>query len=431
MRNPTNKKNTTFLFFLNLLIFAMIFGSFYFMKGNDQIVQVKTMALNVRQEASVTSPIVSQVHQEDRVTIKDRKNNWYLIQLPDKTTGWVADWLIFDGKSGPYTSLPAVIQRKVDLKEKATSKSKSLATLNKRSVVTVNLELNGWSRVFVDNQVGWIPSEDLKVKMSSLPKWKEGQTLFVATENTMLTSKPEQEGQTPLAYGQKVTYEKKAENSDWIKVKTADGEGGYLQLWNVTEQKINPDEKRPDTPLAEYVVMIDPGHGGNDPGASSNDGKHYEKDMTLATGLAMKQKFEKHGLSVLMTRDKDEFVSLHRIGITSNESHADAFISLHYDSTAHPNEGSGTTTYYRHDNGKPLAKAVNDQIAGILPLPNRGYGKQDYQVLRENNKPAILIELGYMNNDLDAKYARSEKYHQYVSEAVYKGLLEYFQINPA
>ena len=95
-----------------------------------------------------------------------------------------------------------------------------------------------------------------------------------------------------------------------------------------------------------------------------------------------------------MTRSGDEFVTLSRIAKKSNESKADAFVSFHYDSSGNANEGSGTTTFYRHDSGRPLAQAVNDEIASILPLENRGFAKQDYQVLRENERPAILLELG-------------------------------------
>lgn len=430
MRNPTNKKNSLKLLVANIMILTLLFFGFYLMKGNNQIATVQTIALNVRQEPTVNSPILSQVHREDRITIQDKKNNWYKIQLPDKTTGWVADWLIFEGESGPYTSLPGVlIKSDVELKKSPSEKSKTLDTLKRKTHITVNLELNGWSRVLVDDEIGWIPSDTFSIKKKDFPKWKEATPLFIATETATLYEKPKQKAaiKTALAYGDTLVAMEKLED-EWYKVKTKDGQTGYLKQWQLTEQKLSKDDKKPDTPLAEYVVMIDPGHGGNDPGASSNDGKYFEKDMTLATAKTIKNELNKHGMSVLLTRSKDEIVPLKNISAKSNESHADAFISLHYDSTENPNEGSGTTTYYRHKSGKPLAKAVNDQIAGRLPLPNRGYGNQDYLVLRENEKPAILIELGYMNNDLDAKYARSKDYHKRVAESIYNGLLEYFEI---
>lgn len=430
MRNPTNKKNSLKLLVANIMILTLLFFGFYLMKGNNQIATVQTIALNVRQEPTVNSPILSQVHREDRITIQDKKNNWYKIQLPDKTTGWVADWLIFEGESGPYTSLPGIlIKSDVELKKSPSEKSKTLDTLKRKTHITVNLELNGWSRVLVNDEIGWIPSDTFNIKKKDFPKWKEETPIFIATETASLYEKPEQKSavKTALAYADTLVAMEKLED-EWYKVKTKDGQTGYLKQWQITEHTLTKDDKKPDTPLAEYVVMIDPGHGGNDPGASSNDGKYFEKDMTLATAKTIKNELNKHGMSVLLTRSKDEIVPLKNISAKSNESHADAFISLHYDSTENPNEGSGTTTYYRHKSGKPLAKAVNDQIAGRLPLPNRGYSNQDYLVLRENEKPAILIELGYMNNDLDAKYARSKDYHKRVAESIYNGLLEYFEI---
>ena len=79
----------------------------------------------------------------------------------------------------------------------------------------------------------------------------------------------------------------------------------------------------------------------------------------------------------------------------------DVFISFHYDSTEDSNEASGTTTYYYDEKNLPLANAVENELAKNLPLISRGVEFGDYQVLRENNQPALLLELGYMNNDND------------------------------
>lgn len=427
MRNTNTSKNTLKLLLFNLLIVGMVFAGFYFMRGTNQIVEVQTVALNVRDNPSVTSHVITQIHQEDRVTIKEKKNGWYRIQTSEKTEGWVAEWLIFDGKSGPYTYLPGIItQRSTELKKSNTEDSKTITTLKKKQKIMVTLELNGWSRIYADETYGWVPTEAIRIRKNQQPKFELDETLQVTFDNAPLYSK-NSEKSTPLAtlhYAEKVTL--KAVEDNWYQIRTENGKTGYLRSWEVTDNKLSEKDKRPDEPMSEYVVILDPGHGGNDPGANTNDEKVYEKELTLKTAKVVKEELENSGYSVLMTRSTDTFVPLSKIADLSNESNADIFISFHYDSTGNPNEGSGTTTFYRNKNGQALAQSINDQIANTLPLENRGFGVQDYQVLRENKKPAVLLELGYINNDSDAAYAQSNKYHKKVGEAVYHGATNYF-----
>ncbi|MGO3732256.1 MAG: N-acetylmuramoyl-L-alanine amidase [Vagococcus sp.] len=427
MRNSNNNKNTLKLFILNLIIIGIVFAGFYFMKGNSQIVEVQTIALNVRESPSVESRIISQVHREDEVTITEKKGAWYQITTPNKTVGWVAEWLIFDGISGPYTSLPAIVtQRNVELKKSNHTSSKSLTTLKRKQKVMVTLELNDWVRIKVDDETGWVPSDSIAIRKKQRHKNDEGDTLHIATESTTLYKDASSTSHvlTHLEYGDTVTF--KEESEHWYRISTRNGTVGYINDWETTPLAIKKKEDRPTTPMAEYTILLDPGHGGNDPGAETNDGTVFEKNLTLATAKTVKSTLEEHGFNVLMTRSTDEFVSLEGITDISNKSNANAFISFHYDSSAEANQGSGTTTFYRHKDSKQLAQTINDKIASLLPLDNRGFGNQDYQVLRDNKKPAILLELGYINNDIDAQYAQNKKYHQKVGDAVYGGLMTYF-----
>lgn len=427
VRNINTSKNTLKLLLFNLLIIGMVFAGFYFMRGTNQIVEVQTVALNVRDKPSVKSHIITQIHQEDRVTIKEKKNGWYRIQTAEKTEGWVAEWLIFDGKSGPYTYLPGIItQRNTELKKSNNDDSKTITTLKKKQKIMVTLELNGWSRIYTEDTYGWVPTEAIRIRKNQQPKFELDGTLQVTLDNAPLYSKNSETSSllSTLHYSDKVTL--KAVEDGWYQVRTENGKTGYLRSWEVTDNKLSEKDKRPDEPMAEYVVILDPGHGGNDPGANTNDEKTFEKELTLKTAKVVKEELENKGYSVLMTRSTDVFVPLSKIAAISNDSNADVFISFHYDSSGNPNEGSGTTTFYRNKSGQALAQSVNDQIASTLPLENRGFGVQDYQVLRENKKPAILLELGYINNDSDAAYAQSNKYHKKIGEAVYHGVTNYF-----
>ena len=427
MRKSTTSRNMIKLFLFNLLIIIIVLSGFYFMRGTNQIVEVQTTALNVHKEPGPNSKVITQVHREDKVTIKEKKSGWYKIQTADKAEGWVADWLIFDGTSSPYTYLPAIVtDKKTALKEKKNEDSKTLDTLKRKQTVFVTLESNGWSRIYANDMYGWVPSSSLDIRKSHQPKFEVDESLQITLDKVALHNEASVSSKevASLNYADKVRLKETGDN-DWYQIKTEDGETGYVRTWEVTNNPLHKKDKRPEEPKAEYTIMLDPGHGGEDPGAETNDGTVLEKTLTLQTAEAVKKKLESNGYNVLMTRSGDDFVTLSRIDKKSNESKADAFVSFHYDSSGNPNEGSGTTTFYRHDSGRPLAQAVNDQIASILPLDNRGFAKYDYQVLRENERPAILLELGYINNDTDAAYAQSDKYHKKVAQAVNDGLNTY------
>ncbi|UUV98536.1 N-acetylmuramoyl-L-alanine amidase [Vagococcus luciliae] len=429
MKNTKSINRTIKMFIINTLVITLVFIGFYYMRGNSQIATVGTTALNVREKPDAFSTVITQVHKEDKVTISDQKNNWYKIQTSDKTVGWVPDWLLFDGTSGPYTNLSALIsKRNIELKKENSENSQTIKTLKKNEYVNATLELNGWVRIYSGGDYGWVPNDCLTIQKNRPNKYKDNQSLHIATTTAFLmnnNSTSSKKGNL-LKYGDSLTYVSETENG-WMKVKTKDGKTGFLNSWQVTSRKISGKEEKPGIPMPEFTIMLDPGHGGDDPGAQTTDGTTFEKDVTLKTALAVRKELQSHGFNVLMTHDTDKFVSLTDIGKISSSSQANAFISFHYDSSAQPNTASGTTTFYRKDGSKMLAQAINDSIANILPLDNRGFGKQDYQVLRENSKPAVLLELGYINNDFDASYITNKKYHQKIGEAVYDGLMHYIE----
>ena len=87
---------------------------------------------------------------------------------------------------------------------------------------------------------------------------------------------------------------------------------------------------------------------------------------------------------------------------------------------------SGTTTYYYFDSNLELANIINRYLAQNGPLENNGVRLGDYFVLRSNRQPSILLELGYMNNDVDVQYIDTPSYQATVVEAIYQALREYY-----
>ena len=172
------------------------------------------------------------------------------------------------------------------------------------------------------------------------------------------------------------------------------------------------------------VIVIDPGHGGNDPGSIGLRGTK-EKDITLKTAKNIQKKLEEKGMTVILTRQDDTFVSLKdRVAIAQNKS-ADLFLSIHYDGFI-TNDVKGVTTYY-YKGEQALAETIHEHLFKHIQAKNRGVKLGDYYVLRENQKPSILLELGYITNQEDEERMNSQEFQTNVTAGVVSGITEYFK----
>ncbi|EME7191091.1 N-acetylmuramoyl-L-alanine amidase family protein [Enterococcus faecium] len=208
-----------------------------------------------------------------------------------------------------------------------------------------------------------------------------------------------------------------SETKNAYQIKTNDGYTGYLALEDGTKVTKNIQTKPEE--LSDAVIVLDPG-------ALSNDEQTEEKDITLSTAIKVKKALEDAGATVYLTHTTDELVQLGDICDYSEEKKADVFISLHADSTEYANEATGITTYYYYGQEETLAQTIADSFTD-LPLDSRGISTGNYQVLRENLQPSILIEMGYMNNDSDLKELVTDSYQQQIAASLTQALTTYFQ----
>ena len=229
---------------------------------------------------------------------------------------------------------------------------------------------------------------------------------------------------TPLTVvngGELTTY--LTQKDDAYQVTTNDGTTGYLALTNgsIVEKTV----QETPTELSDAVIVIDPGHGGSDTGALSTNEEIEEKTITLSTAKKVKKELEAAGATVYLTRTSDTFVQIGDICTYSETKKAD--ISLHADSTEYANEATGITTYYYYQENEKLAQTVSDSFDD-LPLASRGIATGNYQVLRENLQPALLVEMGYMNNDADLAEMTTSSYQQQLAESLTEALRDYFEL---
>src|SRR5690625_4423655 len=155
-------------------------------------------------------------------------------------------------------------------------------------------------------------------------------------------------------------------------------------------------------------IMIDPGHGGNDPGAVGKKSK--EKDNVLKVAKKLKTLLEKYGHTVKMTRSTDVFISLSQRANMANSWGADYFISLHNNAASSSATGFETFVY----NGgvsqktKQFQNAIHGKIAAHIGIHDRGKKRANFAVLRQTKMPAVLIEYAFISNVNDEKILINE-----------------------
>ena len=174
------------------------------------------------------------------------------------------------------------------------------------------------------------------------------------------------------------------------------------------------------------TIVIDPGHGGKDPGATSILG-FYEKGINLSVAHKVARLLEQRGLRVKMTRTDDYFVELEDRAAIANNLRADLFVSIHSDSFP-KNTRRGFTVYIARSASSSSRRAANAIARSMSGTGLNSFGVQtaSYHVLTATRGPAVLVELGYLSNRREAALLRSSSFQNRLAQAVADGIFNYF-----
>ena len=170
-------------------------------------------------------------------------------------------------------------------------------------------------------------------------------------------------------------------------------------------------------------IVIDPGHGGSDSGATY-DGRR-EKDDVLRLSMAVGKLLEQEGQNILYTRVDDSHYTPYERAMMANMSAADFFLSLHRNSMVNPNAINGTEAYVYNASGMTgeLANELLDNL-DKLGLENRGVlERPNLTVLRRTDMPAILLEVGFIDNEKDN--VTLDKEFELIADTIAKTVLGY------
>lgn len=186
-----------------------------------------------------------------------------------------------------------------------------------------------------------------------------------------------------------------------------------------------------------FLIVIDPGHGGSDPGKVSDTGL-LEKDINLEIALLLKEELDSD-YRVILTRESD--AGLYSENDTNKkasdmrercriieEEKADMLISIHQNSYTDPDVKGAQVFYYTHSaEGKKLAESIQNSIKEIASPDNNRVSKSnnDYYMLLHTSCPAVIVECGFLSNPGEAELLNSKDYQKLIVSAIKKGIEDY------
>lgn len=180
--------------------------------------------------------------------------------------------------------------------------------------------------------------------------------------------------------------------------------------------------------LKNKIIVIDPGHGGTDPGSFGVSGEHIkEKDLTLSTSLKLARMLSDAGAFVLLTREDDTTLELKdRVQFAINNK-ADILLCMHYNSFFKPTT-QGTETYYYNSNSKLLGELVHKNMLDNLKRPDRLLSKVKFYVIYNATMPSVLIEPLYLSNAEEERLGTDPAFQEKVAKSIFDAVKEYFEI---
>lgn len=198
---------------------------------------------------------------------------------------------------------------------------------------------------------------------------------------------------------------------------------------NVTVNPVNPNPTLPlpTVPRGRLVVVIDPGHGGPDPGAIGIGGLQ-EKGITMDISQQVAALLERQGVQAVLTRQDDRDLDLAPRVQLAQRLNASLFVSIHANaiSLSRPDINGLETYYFGNDR---LARAIHNSVLQGTGVRDRGVRKSRFYVLRQTSMPSVLVEVGFVTGAEDAPRLANPAYRSQMAASIARGILQYIQQN--
>jgi N-acetylmuramoyl-L-alanine amidase len=217
---------------------------------------------------------------------------------------------------------------------------------------------------------------------------------------------------------------------------------GLITLFLILQYDFKEDDawQLSNLPLSGKIIVLDPGHGGPDPGAVKGDA--IEKDISLSVSLKLRDYLQQQGALVILTRETDidladkelkgyskrKVQDLNRRLDMINDSEADLFASIHLNAIP-SSKWKGAQTFYsgHYKESERAAKFVQEELRRNLENTTReAKTSNEIFLLKNSKKPGVLIEIGFLSNPTERGLLMQEEYQEQVAASVYQGIMRYF-----
>lgn len=371
---------------------------------NSYTAKVYTDSLNVRSTAGPDTPIVGSLNSGDVVTVTDENLGWLKVEN-GSTSGWVAGYYLKreNGSSASATvktaSVASAAAGSIGASSSVSTGGKALVTANsviirsgpgkshdllgsanRNDAVTVLDQQSGWSRIQTSyGAYGWIST-----------KYLQG--------------------------GSRATVKAAVQTQKAVNVSTAAAQAPKADTSSIQSGS-----------LQGKLIVLDPGHGGNDPGTIGTTYGLVEQELNLQTALYVRDYLVSRGARVEMTRtESGQRPSLASRSQLAPSLGADAFVSIHYNSALSASSNGTLVCFYSESKDLGLARAMEAPLKGGTGIRSNGLAFGNFKVIRENSVPAVLLEMGFLSNASDEATISSAEYQKNAAKAIADGLQLYF-----
>jgi N-acetylmuramoyl-L-alanine amidase len=406
-----------------------------------QQIQVRSQVdvLNIRSGPSTQFPVIQQMNKDDGYPFLVREGDWIQIELSKDLKGWVAEWLTSTSSDSNQASSPSPTQVKIsasilNVRSGPSTDFNRIGQLQNGDIVTVHEINDQWYKIDYNGQTGWVAGWLVQKISGSAgsetnPETvKDGPQVKIINPGTNLRSGPGTNYSVVDRGNEGDLFPILETKGKWYKISLSSGKPAYVAGWIVATKGITPIvDPKLNSYLSEKTIIIDPGHGGKDNGATGSHFDTLEKVLNMKVSFLLKNKLEAAGAKVILTRETDSKISLETRVNLAHQHKADAFISVHHNTHANSRISGGITYYYEGSRDRKLANLVQREIIKQTKLKDLKARKGDFFVLRENAQLAVLCELGFLTNYQDEFRVRTKKFQEQAAEGIFQGILLYFK----
>lgn len=390
--------------------------------------KVSGEVLNVRSTPSDSGRVLGTLKNGTSISVVKVHGDWVEIRYATRPAYVHKGFIEFlDANSKPIGLATHFVKINVDSLNVRSAPSASgalMGSFKSNEVIEVHGETNGWYLVLFNGLPGYINKYYTVNYVVTAPKpvtnfYLTGR-VTVDSLNMRSSANATSSIVAKLSLGNKVTVT--SINGYWAKVKYGSVTGyvhkSYLKLINSSGGV-----------LKNRIIVLDAGHGGKDPGASKNG--VTEKAIVLDVSKRVEAKLKAAGANVLMTRQTDVYPTLQDRVDYARKHYAESFISIHVNA-ASSTAARGAEVFYdtsSNDNGlesKYLATDLQQRIAQYADMHYRGVFDREFYVIRNQDIPAALVELGFITNSADFAKLTSATYMDKYASAIYQGIVDYY-----